>query len=466
MLQYKIDTLRRRVEKLKSRKADETKFPERKLEFRGANLEVQTNKSKQLLLVGSAGTGKSTACLNKVYDLCMKYPDIRVLFIRKTRSSLQESLLVTWEQHILGYGHPMLNGATRQNRTSYVFPNNSRINIGGMDKADRVLSSDYDLIYICEAHELTEDDADALASRLRNGKLPYHQLLMDCNPQSKTHWLYQKYEKGKLKMLTSFHQDNPMLFDKDTKDWTELGKEYLKTLSDLAGVRYRRLFLGEWCSAEGAVFEFDRNLHTTNTLPRMQRYICGVDWGHSDPGAMVVVGQGVDNKLYVVEEILETGKTLDYWEGIAHRMVKQYGIERFMCDPSLQAHVQSFLAHGLPAARGMNKIQVGIDLIQQRLSRRELSIYNYSSKIADPVLREKRLPVNLIEELESCVWNESKDLPKSGNDHALDALRYAVVQFDRPRMEVTPSLSQSFGMYRPNRYQPRLVKGYRGSTNR
>lgn len=458
MLEYKIQTLQRRIEKLKERKPDETLFPTREIELRGANLTIQTAKNKQLLLVGSAGTGKSTACLKKVYDLCMKYPRIRVLFVRKTLSSMRESMLVTWENDILGYGHPLLSGAKRQNRTEYRFPNGSQINLGGMDKADRVLSSDYDIIYVCEAHELAEDDADALISRLRNNKMPYQQLLMDCNPQSKAHWLYKRFESGKLRMETSKHEDNPMLFDIKKNDWTEFGQDYIEnTLGVLVGVRYKRLKLGLWCSAEGAVFNFDPAIHTTKTLPRMKRYICGVDWGHSDPAAMVVIGEGNDDKLYVVEEILETGKTLDYWKSVAHRLVRQYNIEKFICDPSLQAHIQAFQLDRLPAIKGFNKIQYGIDLLQQKFNRGELFIYEYSCKQEDAALREKRLPTTLIDEIESCVWNEAKDLPKSGNDHALDALRYAVVHVARPRSGVTPITSTSFGVF-PTMYQGTPIK--------
>jgi phage terminase large subunit len=465
-----LSVLARRLERIENRHLKEEDFPERQIELRGANLEIQTDESKEVLLVGSAGTGKTTAILNKIYNLCMEHPRIRVAMVRKTRASLVETALVTWEQHILGYGHPMLSGASRQNRLNYVFPNGSRINIVGMDKPDRVLSADYDVIYVCESHELEESDAEALMSRLRNGKLHYQQLIMDCNPQAESHWLFQRQAKGQLKMLTSKHQDNPAYYDINTKDWTPLGKDYLENTlgKSLTGVRYKRLFLGIWCSAEGAVFEFDRNRHITNNLPPMKRYIVGVDWGHKDAGAMVCVGEGRDGCLYVVEEIMKTGQTLQYWESEAFRMMRQYGDIQFVCDPSIASHIQAFQLHGLPAIKAYNKIQIGIDLVQQRFNRDKLKVYAFSCKQEDFNLRDKRLPTKLVEEIEQYVWNETKDAPKDGNNHALDALRYAVVQIDRPRAEMIPITSMSQGLFANNRRRPsnpKISRRYR-TTNR
>jgi len=461
---FSIATMMRRLEKIENRKPREELFPKHDIELRGANSVIQDDTSKEILLVGAAGTGKTTACLKKIYDVCLANPYVRVALVRKTRASLIETALVTFEQHILGHGHPLLSGSSRQNRMSYVFPNNSRINIVGMDKPDRVLSADYDIIYICQAEELEEGDAEALMSRLRNGRLPYHQLIMDCNPQSESHWLFQRQLKGKLKMLTSFHQNNPKFFDADKNEWTPAGVEYKDMLGALTGVRYKRLFLGQWVSAEGAVYDFERSRHTTSSLPAMRRYVVGVDWGHKDAGSMVVVGEGIDNKLYVVEEHLRVSQTLDYWKQKAFDVMRRYNSPQFYCDPSLQAHIQAFMMAGIPAVKAMNKIQFGVDLVQQRFSTDKLKIYNGSVKQLDPVLRDKRMPTSLMEEVEGYVWNETRDMPKDGNNHALDALRYAVVAFDRPMSTALPATSTSRPMFAKHNSYAGVPRRYRTSN--
>jgi PBSX family phage terminase large subunit len=456
-----LAALSKRLKIIEKRRPTDDNWPDQKVELRGANLEIQTDTSKEVLIVGSAGTGKTTACLKKIYDICLNNPQVRVALVRKTRASLVETALVTFEQHILGYNHPLMNGASRPSRTSYVFPNGSRINVVGMDKPDRILSADYDIIYVCQAEEITESDAEALMSRLRNGKFKYHQLLMDCNPQSESHWLWQRHIKGALKLLTSYHQDNPKFYDDKKNDWTEEGRNYLEMLGALTGVRYKRLFLGQWVSAEGAVYDFERNRHVFNgEPPRMKRYITGVDWGHRDAGAMVTIGEGMDDKLYVVEEHVATGKTLDYWKNLAHHLMDTYGSHQFNCDPSLMAHIQAFALDGIPAVRAMNKIQFGVDLVKQRFSTDRLLILSSSIKIVDSTLREKRMPIGLIEEIEGYVWNEKKDMPKDNNNHAVDALRYAVVAFDRPMSNVKPFTSQSTKQFK-NMQMPQAMRKVR-----
>jgi hypothetical protein len=44
--------------------------------------------------------------------------------------------------------------------------------IGGMDKPTKIMSSEYDFIYVQEAIELTETDWENLTTRLRNGRCP------------------------------------------------------------------------------------------------------------------------------------------------------------------------------------------------------------------------------------------------------------------------------------------------------
>ncbi len=445
-LGYKIQNLQREVNRLRSDAKTVASFPDKKFKFFGANAEILDMTEPEVLISGGAGTGKSLACLYRLHRLCCDYPNIRALIVRKTRASLAESGLHTFEAKVLGSGHPLLKGAHRQNRTNYVYPNGSRIVVAGMDKAEKIMSSDFDFIYIQEATEMSQEDMENLLSRLRNYVLPFQQLLMDCNPKSKTHWLYQRYLDGKMVLLKSVHEDNPLLFDHDTNQWTKEGIEYLTTkLDTMAGARYQRLRLGEWVSAEGVVYEFDPKRHILHgSLPSFKRFICGMDFGHRNAGALVCVGQTRNNMLVVVEEISRTEQQLDWWIRECQRVQEKYKPETYACDPSLMAHITALCAHGIPAIKGNNKIRFGVDLVQQRLKSNTLQVAAGSLKNKDPKLLDKHTPVGLVEEFDDYVWNDDKDLPIPRNNHSLDALRYAVVQIDRPMVDTIPATSTSY----------------------
>jgi PBSX family phage terminase large subunit len=202
----------------------------------------------EVLLSGPAGTGKSRAVLEYLNWLCMEYRDLRVLMVRKTRRSLTESGMVTLEQKVL---HPAQGVQWRASSQRYEYPSGSIIGVAGMDKPGKIMSSEWDIIYVQEATELAEAEWEACTTRLRNGKLPWQQIIGDCNPDAPTHWLRQRAQSGKLLLLDSRHEDNP-----------SVTPEYLARLDELTGVRYLRLRLGIWAAAEGIVYdEWDSATH-------------------------------------------------------------------------------------------------------------------------------------------------------------------------------------------------------------
>jgi hypothetical protein len=158
---------------------------------RGAADELMGCRDTEVLIEGPAGTGKSRAALQKLHYAALKYPGMRALLIRKTRESLTESALVTFEEKVLPPDSPMAAGAKRNVRQSYDYPNGSCIVVGGMvagdkDRSAKIMSTEYDLIAAFEATELAEDDWEKLLTRLRNGKMPYQQAIADCNPGAPT----------------------------------------------------------------------------------------------------------------------------------------------------------------------------------------------------------------------------------------------------------------------------------------
>lgn len=106
-------------------------------EPRGPAAELQHLTNPELVISGPAGTGKSRACLEKVHRLATTYAGLRALIVRKTRASLTQSGLYTFERFVLGPGHPLAAGPQRQFRQAYVYPNGSEVIVGGLDQATR-----------------------------------------------------------------------------------------------------------------------------------------------------------------------------------------------------------------------------------------------------------------------------------------------------------------------------------------
>ena len=226
-------------------------------EFRGAILEGFNSTAPEVILSGAAGTGKSFACLWKLHYLSSIYKHLRCLIVRKTRESLTESALVTFEDQVLGGDHLIAQGANRNSRQVYRYSTGSEIIVAGLvqsskDQRAKVMSTEYDVIYVQEAIELQQNDWEKLTTRLRNGRLNYQQIIGDTNPDSPTHWIWSRSQSGRTQLLNSRHEDNPRLFD--GQNWTPYGLEYLERLNRLTGVMRDRFKDGKWVQASGLVY--------------------------------------------------------------------------------------------------------------------------------------------------------------------------------------------------------------------
>jgi PBSX family phage terminase large subunit len=443
-LSYKVQALEARLRRLEKETQTISALPSFEYLSYGACNQLQDMEDSELLIAGAAGTGKSTAVLAKIHRICLDTPHVRVLMVRKTKASMAETTLKTFEAGILGQSHPLLSGPTRVNRKAYVYPNGARIVVAGMDNAGRIMSSDYDLVYVQEATELSEGDWDMLLTRLRNNVLHYQSIIGDCNPDSEKHWLYKRYKSNKLKLIKSVHEDNPKLYNPET-GWTDDGLEYLRKLDNLSGVRYKRYRLGEWAAAENAVFEaYDAQKHILyGMLPNFVRYYTGVDWGFTHPGAMLTFGQQSDGTLVLVDEILRQGQTVDWWVQQAKTVNAKFKPKKFICDPSQPAHIQALSLVGLPTAKAPTKIQFGLSAINTRLEDYKLRFHINSLKMPDPDLLDCKKPVRLTDELPGYVWNKDTETPVNIEDDAISTMRYVVSFVDRPKSNMLPATSTS-----------------------
>ena len=227
-------------------------------EFRGAALEFVQSTAREVVIHGPARTGKTFAGLWKLDHYASRYPRCRMLLLRKTRESMSESVLVTLEEDVLGENHPALGGEVRrENRRAYVYPNGSEIIVAGLlqsnkDQKAKIMSTEYDMIFVPEATELRESEYSKLLTRLSHNRMPFQQMLADCNPDAPLHWLYQRQFSG-MPFLASRLKDNPKFHD--GVNWNQTGLEYLATLELLTGAERARLKEGQWVQASGLVFD-------------------------------------------------------------------------------------------------------------------------------------------------------------------------------------------------------------------
>lgn len=403
----------------------------------GAALALFYCKDQEILIDGPAGTGKSRSALEKVHLVMQKYPRARGLLVRKTRASMTESTLVTFEEKVLPAGDPMKAGQARSHRHSYDYGNGSSLITGGMDNVTKIMSTEYDIIMVDEATELTEGEHESLISRLRNHVVPFQQIIDACNPDAPNHWLIQRASRGQMTRIASRHIDNPAYHDGTT--WTPQGEQYMATLAAMTGVRRLRLLEGVWAAAEGIIYdEFDHRIHVITKacdVSDFKELFASIDFGFVHAGVLQVWAVDEDGRIYLVREVFTTKKTIDFWIERCVEVQNELGVDVFVCDSARPDYIAQLQAVGLNAIQAYKSVDVGINAVKQRLVVQadglpRLFILDDCLTDPDPALIEAKKPCRTADEFACYTWKPGKDEPVKVNDDGMDAMRYAVAYID------------------------------------
>ena len=237
-------------------------------------------------------------------------------------------------------------------------------------------------------------------------------LWFSCNPEGTEHWFYKdwvcKAEEKRLLRLHFTMGDNPGLDEAVRRRYERL----------YTGIFYRRFVLGQWCRAEGLVYDFDPKRHVTGEIPGKGRYFISVDYGTMNPfsaGLWCVDGERAVRIREFYYSGRDTGRMMTDGEYSREleKLAGEYPVERVIIDPSAASLIAQLRRDGRFSVRkARNAVLPGIQLVAR-------------------LLKEGRLLIgagceNTIREFSQYRWqeNEEKDAPCKENDHAMDDVRY------------------------------------------
>lgn len=421
---------------------------------RGGAAALQTSTETEVLLSGPAGTGKSRACLERVHRLMLDNPGARALLIRRTQVSLTSTGVASYKSQVahreLAIGEVQWFGGSQQEPPGYKYANGSFVAVGGLQTETaitKIMSAEYDVIFVQEATEVRLADWEQLLTRLRHNRIPNMQLLADANPDRPEHWLKKRCDTGTARMLESRHEDNPTLFD-DDGDKTPLGETYVATLDSLTGVRKERLRFGRWVAAEGMIYdEWTADVHHVDRfpIPRHWPRVWGIDFGFSNPLVIQWWAIDDDGAMWLYREIYTTGLLVEDAAKIARRLSTGEPAPRaVVCDHDAEDRATFERHSNLQTTAAYKAVGPGIEAVKTRLrrqgnGRRGLYILRDSVVDRDAVLDDAALPASTVEELSGYVWDRkanapegslSKDTPLKEHDHGCDTMRYVVAWRD------------------------------------
>jgi phage terminase large subunit len=229
-------------------------------------------------------------------------------------------------------------------------------------------------------------------------------VIIDFNPSEEFHWIYdQVLTRKDVEFYQTTYKDNPFL-------GAEIKAE-IERLKEIDENYWRVYGLGERGQSRSLVYTFS----TCKQIPKEAKLVAyGLDFGFSNDPTALVRTYILDDAMYVDELIYRTGMTN---QDIAKEM-QNLGLEKqneIFADSAEPKSIEEIYRMGWnvkPVVKGA--INLGIDIIRR---------YN---------LYATEGSYNLIKELRNYKYIEDKNgqmtnKPVDNFNHALDALRYSVV---------------------------------------
>jgi len=355
--------------------------------------------ARKVFLVGGSGSSKSWSIaqhliINKIF----REKDKKFLILRKTLPALKITAYDLMRRFLIEYKVDY-----KENKSDmFIHCHHNIIYFKSLDDREKIKSAEFNYEWLEEATELTLDDFIQLNLRLRHKNDLPNQMFCSFNPIDANHWLKTEIidKDNEIALNKSNYKDNPFLDD--------AYRHELERLNEQNPNYYRIYTLGEWGILENIIYtNYDRN----NDVPdNPEQIIYGLDFGFENPS--VVLKLTIKEKDIWIEELLyQTHLTNSQ---LIERM-KTFDIKRnnIYADNAEPNRIEEIHKAGFCIYPAKKDVIFGID-----------SVKNFKLHLTDSCVYTLKEIQGYARQVDKN--DKVKDEPVKYNDHAMDALRYAI----------------------------------------
>lgn len=407
---------------------------------------IQESNATWNLAHGSVRTGKTVGTLYRFLQFCNDCPDSQLFMVGHSSDTIYKNAVrLVLESPQFAIFRPFCTWFSGKRQLRF---RDKIINTLGA-KDEGAIGSFQGLtmsgVYCDEMTLYPDSIIHMIDTRLSN---PHSKGFASMNPSHPDHeikkWI-DKAEAGDPKYY-SLHftlEDNPYV-DEDYKQ---------RIANSLSGLFYKRNYLGLWCLAEGAIFDFfDRKIHVVREPPASAEYwVAGIDYGTVNAFCCVLIGvstgryTGTGKKMWVEKEYYwdpeKKGKqkTNSEFADDVQEFIEPYAVKAVYIDPSAEAFQLELKRRGIHTVHANNAVVDGIQIMASEMRKGNLLICSECT--------------NTIREIEGYVWDPKKakiglDAPLKQKDHSCDSVRYILATHK------VPKFVQDEDEYGNSRYQP------------
>lgn len=365
------------------------------------------------VIQGGMSAGKTYAIMTLLVGYAMSYEEAKITVVGLSYGHLKDGAMSDFKAVMREGG---IWDAMRWNisNSEYTFSDGSVIQFRSVDKMG-ARGPRRDVLFVNEANGISYEVFRQLADRSRDFSI------IDYNPSAEfwahTELVKKQAEKTSFMILT--HEDNEALSSQERENILEHKPKDGEEPSNWWIV----YGLGQIGSLEGNIYK-GWELSSADSIAESGKLIrYGLDFGFSnDETALVAVYDMGEKKIGIVEKIYKKGILPSQYCA----ELKSAGIEPSVlivadgARPEIIAEIKRGGYRCIAADKGAGSVLRGIE----RVSEYQVA---YDGK-------------DLEREYLSYAWRKKKsgelqDEPQDGNDHLMDALRYAIDDLSRPRFD-------------------------------
>ena len=365
------------------------------------------------VIQGGQGAGKTYAIMTLLVGYCESYPASKVNVVGMTYDHLSDGAISDMKS-LMREVNRWDEECWNKSEHTYYFQNGSELQFRPVDKLEgKGRGPRRDVVYVNEADMLSWDGFQQVAGRSKDfaiidynpvAKFWAHEKLVDNPPDTGVSFVVLTYldnEALPAQERANIESHKPKPGEEPSNWWTVYG---LGQIGSLEGNIY-----SGWEEANSGYFQNGK----------LVRY--GLDFGFSnDETAMVAVYEMPDGKLGLVEKLYKKGLLGSQYGEV----LRNIGIDPnvlIVADsarPEIIAEIQNAGFRCIGADKNPGSVLRGID----RAAQRQITYFG----------------TNLKREYLSYAWRKKRsgevlDEPEDGNDHLMDALRYAVDDLSKKR---------------------------------
>ena len=361
-------------------------------------------RARTVVNVGGARSSKSHSIAQLLIMRATNEPGIRIGISRKTMPALERTAYRLVITLLKEYG--LYESANHSKSLKLYKLGESTMEFFSLDDPEKIKSSEFNCLWLEEANEFTWDDYLILSTRLSAKPAPGTRncMYLSINPSDAEGWIpRQLLRQPDVELIHSTWKDNDFL----PKGYAEL----LGALKNQDENAWRVYSLGEWGTKRGLIYP---DWQAVDALPQNpQETLFGLDFGFNNPTALVRVDIK-DGEAWLDELVYESGLTNRMLcERLGDVIPPSLASRPVYCDSAEPARIEELRQSGWNANPSDKSVLDGIGAVKGFK------------------LRVTRRSANLIKEIENYSWRRDRagsplDEPVQFNDHALDAVRYAL----------------------------------------